>query len=181
MKIPSLAVTALTLLANSGGAVAHSSSSSAAAPISSSRRSKYLPWTRAKIYNPVGGETAAMPEPESSVLLGQDEEASESLSVSIPLSQSRTLSANDAPLMRDIEMLTEILSDLVKHENAKLYELAHEFIDYGRQRCVRMNWFVVLKRFMPRMSILLILNFPNHQNFACTVPKMLMTIVHSTP
>lgn len=77
-----------------------------------------------------------MPEPESSVLLGQDEEASESLSVSIPLSQSSTLSANDAPLMRDIEMLTEILSDLVKHENVKLHELAQEFIDYGRQRCV---------------------------------------------
>ncbi len=137
MKISSLAVTALTLLASD--AVESSSSSSAGAPLSTSRKSKYLPWTRAKIYNPIGGETAAVAEPESSVLLGQDEEASESLSVSIPLSQSSTLSANDAPLTRDIEMLTEILSDLVQHENENLHELCQEFIDYGRQRCVSMD------------------------------------------
>jgi hypothetical protein len=135
MKVPSLAVTALTLLANPGGVVA-SSSSSAGAPASSSsssRKSKVLPWTRAKVYNPVGGDSNG---PESHVLLGQGEEASESLSVSIPLSQSSTLSANDAPLTRDIEMLTEILSDLVLNENEKVHELCQEFIDYGRQRCV---------------------------------------------
>jgi hypothetical protein len=91
---------------------------------------------RTKVYNPVGGETVAYAEPESSVLLGQDEEASESLGVSIPLSQSSTLSKNDAPLMRDIEMLTEILSDLVLNENEKVHKLCQEFIAYGRQRCV---------------------------------------------
>ena len=126
MKVSSLAVTAVTLLANAGDAVA-SSSSSAGAPISSSRRSKYLPWTRAKVYNPIGGETAAVAEPDSSVL-------TESLDISIPLSQSSTLSANDAPLMRDIEMLTEILSDLVNHEDENLHKLCQEFISYGRQR-----------------------------------------------
>lgn len=77
------------------------------------------------MYNPVGGD---------STLLGQDEKSLESLDVSIPLSQSSTLSANDAPLTRDIDMLTEILSDLVLHENGKVHELCEEFIDYGRQR-----------------------------------------------
>ena len=127
MKVSSLAVTAVTLLANAGDAVA-SSSSSTGAPISSSRKSKYLPWTRAKVYNPIGGETAAMAEPDSSV--------TESLDVSIPLSQSSTLSANDAPLMRDIDMLTEILSDLVNHEDENLHKLCQEFISFGRQRYV---------------------------------------------
>ena len=129
MKVSSLAVTAVTLLANAGDAVA-ASSSSAGAPISSSRRSKYLPWTRAKVYNPIGGETAAVVEPDSSAV-------TESLDISIPLSQSSTLSANDAPLMRDIEMLTEILSDLVNHEDENLHKLCQEFIGYGRQRCVK--------------------------------------------
>jgi hypothetical protein len=133
MKVPSLAVTALALLANPGGVVA---SSSSGAPASSSHKNKFLPWTRAKVYNPIGGDSSAVAEPESHVLLGQDEEASKSLSVSIPLSQSSTLSANDAPLTRDIEMLTEILSDLVLNENEKVHELCQEFIDYGRQRCV---------------------------------------------
>jgi len=96
---------------------------------SSSRKSKFLAWTRAKVYNPIGGDSDA-----SHVPLGQNEEASESLEVSIPLSQSSTLSANDAPLTRDIEMLTEILSDLVLHENENVHELCQEFIDYGRQR-----------------------------------------------
>lgn len=133
MKVLSLAVTALALLANPDG-VAASSSSSAGAPASSSRKSKFLPWTRAKVYNPIGGDSSAGAESESHVLLGQGEEASESLSVSLPLSQSSTLSANDAPLTRDIEMLTEILSDLVLNENEKVHELCQEFIDYGRQR-----------------------------------------------
>lgn len=147
MKVSSLAVTAVTLLASAGDAVA-SSSSSAGAPISSSRRSKYLPWTRAKVYNPIGGESAAMAEPDSSILLAEDEAATESLDVSIPLSQSSTLSANDAPLMRDIEMLTEILSDLVNHEDENLHKLCQEFIGYGRQRCVynsAEHWFLLEK------------------------------------
>jgi len=125
MKVSSFAVASLTLLATHDGALA---SSSERAPSSSIR--KFLPWTRAKatapFYNPVGG----------AVQLGEDAKASESLDVSIPLSQSSTLGANDAPLMRDISMLTEILSDLVTHENKPLQALCQEFIDYGRQRYV---------------------------------------------
>lgn len=136
MKVSSLAVTALTLLASSGGAAASSSLPSGSA--GASRKNKFLPWTRAKVYNPVGGATVAEPEGtvESSVLLGQDEAATESLDVSIPLSQSSTLSANDAPLMRDIEMLTDILSELVLSENETVHKLCEEFIGYGRQRYV---------------------------------------------
>jgi len=128
MKVSSLAVATLSLLTNPSCSVASSSSSS-----SPSRNSKFLPWTKANVYNPIGGSSAAA-ESESNVLLGQDEEASESLEVSIPLSQSSTLSSNDAPLTRDIAMLTEILSDLVLHENPKVHELCEEFIEYGRQR-----------------------------------------------
>ena len=76
----------------------------------------------------------AVSESEGHVLLGEDEEATDSLEVSIPLSQSSTLSSNDAPLTRDIDMLTDILSDLVLHENPKVHELCQEFIEYGRER-----------------------------------------------
>ena len=128
MKISSLAVTALSLLANGNCAFASSSSSS------SSGTNKFLPWTRAKVYNPKGGDLVAVSESEGHVLLGEDEEATDSLEVSIPLSQSSTLSSNDAPLTRDIDMLTDILSDLVLHENPKVHELCQEFIEYGRER-----------------------------------------------
>ena len=124
MKVSSLALAALSLLANPDGAVA--SSSPADAPELTSRKNKFLPWTKTRFYNPIGGETAAGAESEGRVLYGRD--------VSIPLSQASTLSANDAPLMRDIEMLTEILSDLVRHENPKVHELCEEFFGYGQQR-----------------------------------------------
>lgn len=60
----------------------------------------------------------------------------ESLEVSIPLSQSTALSKTDAPLMRDIQMLTEILSDLVEKEDPRVHELCEEFLEYGEQRYV---------------------------------------------
>lgn len=75
-----------------------------------------------------------MTETASSTILGQDEAATESLEISIPLSQSSSLSKNDAPLMRDIEMLTDILSELVQKEDMTTHELVEEFLEYGRQR-----------------------------------------------
>ena len=81
-----------------------------------------------------GSTSAAATSSDNNVLLARDEEATKSLKVSVPLSQSDTLSQNDAPLTRDISMLTEILSDLVQHENPKLNELYEEFVGYGRQR-----------------------------------------------
>jgi hypothetical protein len=77
-----------------------------------------------------GGATEAQPPH----ILGENEEATESLEISIPLSQSPTLSKNDAPLMQDIAMLMDILSDLVQHENPKSHDLYKEFLEYGQQR-----------------------------------------------
>ena len=72
----------------------------------------------------------------SSTILGQDEAATESLEVSIPLSQSSALSKNDEPLMRDIAMLTDILSVLVQKEDMKTHQFVEEFLEYGGQRYV---------------------------------------------
>lgn len=71
---------------------------------------------------------------EAPIVLGQDENATTSLEVSIPLSQSSTLSKDDAPLMQDISMLMDILSDLVEHENPRVHDLYKEFLEYGQQR-----------------------------------------------
>jgi phosphoenolpyruvate carboxylase len=126
MKASSLTVAALSLLGPSGTFASSSSRN---------RKNTALPWTTVKkIFNPRGGAASADTTSESHVLLGRDEEATESLEVSVPLSQSATLSKNDAPLMRDIEMLTEILSELVQHENPKVHDLYEEFVGYGRQR-----------------------------------------------
>ncbi|OEU23739.1 phosphoenolpyruvate carboxylase [Fragilariopsis cylindrus CCMP1102] len=126
MKVSLLTVVALSLLANPSGTFASSSRN---------RKNTVLPWTTVKkIFNPRGGAASDDTSSDSHVLLGIDEEATESLEVSVPLSQSSTLSKNDAPLTRDIEMLTEILSDLVQHENPKVHDLYEEFIGYGRQR-----------------------------------------------
>ncbi|VEU37851.1 unnamed protein product [Pseudo-nitzschia multistriata] len=144
MKVSSVALAALCLLANHNGCVESSSSPSAGIPAATARRSKFLPWTKARVYNPTGGQT----------VLGQDQEASESLGVSIPLSQSSTLSANDAPLMRDIEMLTDILSDLVLSENPKVHELCREFINYGQQRSENPNDGAILETMVERAKSL---------------------------
>jgi hypothetical protein len=63
------------------------------------------------------------------------EGATDTLTVSIPLSQSPTLQeGRDGPLMRDINMLTDILSDLVKQENPKVHALYEEFLELGVER-----------------------------------------------
>jgi hypothetical protein len=68
-------------------------------------------------------------------LLGEEEAATESLEVYIPLSeQSPKLQKNDAPLMRDISMLTDILLDVVEQEDPKVRDLYNEFLTYGKQR-----------------------------------------------
>lgn len=125
MKLPTLAVATLSLSCKVLAASSH-------------RERTLFPWTKKKAFYPIigrGGSTsAAATSSDNNVLLARDEEATKSLKVSVPLSQSDTLSQNDAPLTRDISMLTEILSDLVQHENPKLNELYEEFVGYGRQR-----------------------------------------------
>jgi len=151
MKVSSLAIAAVILLVNPSFAAA---SSSTDVPASSSAKHAFLPWSKTRLYNPTGGETVAAVEAEGNVLLGQDQSASESLEVSIPLSQASTLSANDAPLMRDIEMLTEILSDLLQNENPKIHNLCEEFISYGQQRAENPNDVAPLQTMVERAKSL---------------------------
>jgi hypothetical protein len=73
---------------------------------------------------------------KTELLLGEEEAATESLDVYIPLSESPALHKNDAPLMRDISMLTDILLDVVEQEDPKIRDLYNEFLNYGKQRYV---------------------------------------------
>ena len=73
------------------------------------------------------------------LILGADEAATESLEVSIPLSQSPSLhEGRDAPLMRDISMLSDILTDMVHQEDPRVHDLFDEFLEYGKQRYVHL-------------------------------------------
>jgi hypothetical protein len=132
-----LSAWSLLVLVSSGsdnfGIVATTASSSSAGSTSSSKNHPLLPWTT-RLWGGAMSTKENHRKGSGGMVLGQDEEATESLEISIPLSQSATLSKNDAPLMRDIEMLTEILSDLVQHENPRVHDLYEEFLQYGQQR-----------------------------------------------
>lgn len=69
-------------------------------------------------------------------VLEDGEALTEAMEVSVPLSESATLGKNDAPLMRDINMLTDILLDIVQHDDPTVHDLFEEFLAYGRQRYV---------------------------------------------
>jgi hypothetical protein len=67
--------------------------------------------------------------------LGSDDQSTETLEISIPLSQAASLSKNrDGPLMKDISMLQNILSDLIKQEDPVVHVLWEEFMAMGKQR-----------------------------------------------
>jgi len=76
-----------------------------------------------------GGSTASSVAPHQS-----EEETGSSLEISIPLSQSSSLSKSDAPLMRDIEMLNDILNVIIQKENMNNYQLVEDFLEHGRER-----------------------------------------------
>jgi hypothetical protein len=69
------------------------------------------------------------------LVLSRDEELG-SVEVTIPMSQSTEVqtSEQDAPLFRDIAMLTDILLDVVKEEDEKIHDLYLEFLKYGKER-----------------------------------------------
>lgn len=78
-----------------------------------------------------GGASAPVAIPE---LSGEGSDA-ETLEISIPLSQAPALNqSRDEPLMRDIEMLSDILSVLVQQEDLVIHDLYEEFRQYGQQR-----------------------------------------------
>jgi hypothetical protein len=66
----------------------------------------------------------------------ETESATKSLEVSIPLSQSSSLERRDAPLMKDINMLSDILLGIVEREDPIVHALFQEFLDLGKKRYV---------------------------------------------
>lgn len=69
------------------------------------------------------------------LVLSKDEELG-TVEVTIPLSQSSLVQkqGRDSPLFRDINMLTDILLEVVKDEDEKIYDLYFEFLKYGQER-----------------------------------------------
>jgi phosphoenolpyruvate carboxylase len=56
-----------------------------------------------------------------------------------PLSQAADLSAADAPLIADIEMLSNMLAEVVKRENPTVYDLYTRFRKHGMDRAANPN------------------------------------------
>ena len=69
------------------------------------------------------------------LVLSKDEELG-TVEVTIPLSQATFVQkqGRDSPLFRDINMLTDILLEVVKDEDEKIYDLYFEFLKYGQER-----------------------------------------------
>ena len=85
-----------------------------------------------------GGNPALLVSAVTAQKLSVTEDATDSLDVSIPLSQAPTLvQGRDGPLMRDINMLTDILADIVQRENPRIHDLFEEFRGYGVERYVQ--------------------------------------------
>jgi hypothetical protein len=135
MKILASAVTTWSaLVIIDKHCVVHATSSSSSSDVSSLSSSSSLSPPRFRhpllplTTKLLGGAT------EQPLAFEQDDEETTTLEISIPLSQSSTLSKSDAPLMKDINMLMDILSDLVEHENPRVHDLYKEFLEYGQQR-----------------------------------------------
>ena len=76
---------------------------------------------------PYGGSAASR-------ILAKDEEETVNLEVSSPLSQSFQVSEREAPLMKDIQLLSDILADIVAREDAQVHDIFVELRDYGLER-----------------------------------------------
>lgn len=129
MMFPKLtAPVAACLLMVSGGTLS-SVGADKPAPSSSSPRNKVFS-TKSFVHSLQGGAAG-------SALLGKNEEATTSLEVSIPLSQATALEKDrDGPLMKDIGMLSDILSNLIQQEDPKVKEIYEEFQKLGISRYV---------------------------------------------
>ena len=93
--------------------------------------------------HPGGASASATPTTDTPppLVLSKDEELG-SVEVTIPMTTTTTTtnevhtSAQDAPLFRDIAILTDILLDVVKDEDEKIHDLYLEFLKYGKERYV---------------------------------------------
>lgn len=85
------------------------------------------------------------------LVLSKDEELG-TVEVTIPLSQSSIVQkqGRDSPLFRDINMLTDILLEVVKDEDEKIYDLYFEFLKYGQERAENPDNAVMLETMIQR-------------------------------
>jgi phosphoenolpyruvate carboxylase len=85
--------------------------------------------------------------------LAKNEEETTTLEVAVPLSQSVAVNKDrEAPLMRDLQLLSDILSDLIKSEDPVVHELYEEFRQYGLDRAADPNNQSALNKMIQRSA-----------------------------
>jgi Phosphoenolpyruvate carboxylase len=102
------------------------------------------------------GRTSAFPFLSGgSRILAKNQEETTNLEVAAPLSQTATLNKDrEAPLLADIELLSDILSDLVKTEDPTVHDLYEEFRQYGLDRAADPDNEDALKKMIARAATL---------------------------
>lgn len=79
--------------------------------------------------------------PGGSRLIAENESETESLEVSLPLSQAAHLDPlTHSPLLKDIELLSDMLAEVVDRENPKVHDLYCQLRQCGLDRYVNENW-----------------------------------------
>lgn len=101
--------------------------------------------------NPLSPLRSFVPHGGSRILAKNEKETS-NLEVSLPLSQSFKVSDREAPLMNDIEMLSNILAEIVQSEDPKVHDIFIEFRDYGLERAADSTDVKALKKMINRAS-----------------------------
>jgi hypothetical protein len=69
----------------------------------------------------------------ASRILAENEQETADMEVSVPLSQAAAVDA-DSTLMKDIQMLNDILAELVDRENPEVHDLYRKFRQLGLDR-----------------------------------------------
>ena len=86
-------------------------------------------------------------------VLAKNEQETVDLQVAPPLSQSTKVKTEvDAPLLQDIDSLSDILSDIVNREDPQSHNLYEEFRKYGLQRADDPNDVTALNNMIQRAS-----------------------------
>lgn len=88
-------------------------------------------------------------------IIAKDQEETQNLEIAAPLSQSAFLNKDrEAPLLRDIELLSGILSELVNTEDSTVHELYEGFRQYGLDRAADPNNEDALKKMIAKAATL---------------------------
>ena len=86
-------------------------------------------------------------------ILAKDEEETQDLEVALPLSQSTQLNDDrDAPLLQDIELLSNILSEIVQNEDEQVHALYEEFRRLGLDRAEHPDSTAALEKMIKRAA-----------------------------